>query len=108
MNSRMVPSEEQLIADLQSPKAEVRRKAAQELGGLTKGDEREVGALINVMQTDCDEWVREMAYWALCSPANLAILSQNPDWQTRMQMLIPGMRKRYKWWLNLLMRLKLR
>ena len=94
----MVLNEEQLIADLQSPKAEVRRKAARELGGLTTSDEREVGALIDVMQDDCDERVREMAYWALSSPANLAILSQHPDWQACIRSLRPEMRRGSKWW----------
>jgi len=60
----VVLSEEDLIADLQSPVVEVRRKAAEMLGVLSTGDEREVGALMDVMQNDCDEKVREMAYWA--------------------------------------------
>jgi HEAT repeat protein len=107
MNKTVILSEEDLIADLQSPQAEVRRKAARDLGVLTTGDEREVSALMDVMQNDGEVKVREMAYWALSSPANLAILSQHPDWQARV--LQPGYkkRKRPKWWTALLNRLKL-
>ena len=83
MDKTVTLREEDLIADLQSPEAEIRRKAAQALGYLTPGDDQEVNALIDVMQNDCEFKVREMAYWALSSPANLKILCQHPDWQAR-------------------------
>ncbi len=107
MDKTVTLREEDLIADLQSPEAEIRRKAAQELGYLTPGDDQEVNALIDVMQRDCEFKVREMAYWALSSPANLKILSQHPDWQARVLQSEPRKWKRPKWWVKLLTKLKI-
>jgi hypothetical protein len=106
MNKTVVLSEEELIAALQSSEAEMRRKAAEELGKLASSEDQEVSALVDVMTNDCEFKVREMAYWALSSPANLAILSQHPDWQARV--IPPGYRKRKrpKWWEVLLAKLK--
>jgi hypothetical protein len=106
MNKSVVRSEDNLIADLQSPEAEMRRKAARELGVLTTGDEREVGALMDVMQNDGEEKVREMAYWALSSPANLKILHRHPEWEARFQQPGPYKKKKPRWWVRWLMSLK--
>lgn len=106
MNKTMI-FEEELIAGLQSPDAEVRRKAAEQLGNLASGDEQEVSALIDVMHNDCEYKVREMACWALSSPANLKILSQHPEWEAQVQALGSGLRKKTPWWQSLLARLKL-
>lgn len=108
MNKKVLLSEEDLIADLQSSAVEVRRKAAEELGDLPTGDDREVSALMDILQNDCDTRVREMAYWALSSPANLVILSQHPNWEAQVHALGSGVRKKTPWWQNLLARLKLR
>lgn len=107
MQKSVVDSEEILLADLRSPEAEVRRKAAEELGYLAIGDDQEVNALIEVVQKDCEFQVREMAFWALSSPANLAILRQHPDWQDRVFPPGSNKRKRPKWWTALLTRLKM-
>lgn len=107
MDTRAVFSEGDPIADLQSPSAEVRRKAAERLGVLSTGDDREVSALMDVMQNDCDEKVRGMAYWALSSPANLKIISQHPDWQARLRPVEPTIRRKPCWWAALLKKLKI-
>jgi hypothetical protein len=98
MSRHTILSEEQLIADLQSPRVDVRRNAARELGSLATGDEREVSALVEVLQNDWNDTVREMAYWALSSPANLAILSQHPEWQACILPLRQERRRGPKWW----------
>ena len=107
MNQTMMLSEQDLIAELQSPEAEVRKKAARELGYLVSGDDQEASALMDVMQNDCDDKVREMAYWALSSPANLTILDQHPEWQARVQPAKGQIRKKTRWWLALISKLKI-
>jgi hypothetical protein len=108
MNGKVISNEAELLEELHSSEAEVRRKAAKELGVQVIGDDREVSALMDVMQNDRDVKVREMAYWALNSPANLKILSQHTDWQASVQILRPRVGEKPHWWLNMLLRLKLR
>jgi HEAT repeats len=99
MNGKVVSNEDELLKELQSSEAEARRKAAEELGNRAVGDDGEVSALMDVLLKDCDNKVREMAYWALSSSANLKILSQHPDWQARFLSFKPGIRrKKPKWW----------
>jgi HEAT repeat protein len=107
MNGKVISNEDELLEELQSFEAEIRRKAAEELGVLTAGDDREVSALMDIMQNDCDDKVREMAYWALSSPANLKILSQHPDWQAKVLQSKPKIRKGPKWWVALSQKIKI-
>jgi HEAT repeat protein len=106
MNGKVISNEDELLEELQSSEAEVRRKAAEELGVQAIGDDREVSALMDVMQNDSESKVREMAYWALSSPANLKILSQHPDWQARIRQPEPYTKNKPPWWVRLLMKLK--
>jgi hypothetical protein len=59
------------------------------------------------MQNDGEEKVREMAYWALSSPANQVVLSQHPNWQARIIPPVSRKRKYSKWWTALLAKLKI-
>jgi len=108
MNEQVISDEDELLEDLQSTEAAVRKKAAEELGYMTTSDDQEVIALMDVMQNDCEDKVREMAYWALSSPANLKIISQHPEWQARVHAPGSGVQKKMLWWQNLLVKLKLR
>jgi len=89
MNHTAISNEDELLAALQDPEPEVRRMAAHELGSMATGDEGEVKALIEVMEFDDEERVREMAYWALNSTANLDILHRHPKWEARVNPVEP-------------------
>jgi hypothetical protein len=104
MNGKILSNEDELLAALHDSEAEARRKAAKELGVLACSDCLKVIALLDVMQNDCEGKVREMAYWALSSPANQEILSQHPDWQSEVNPLKRQARKKLTRWLDFLKR----
>ena len=98
MNEKVISIEDALLAALQSPEPEVRRTATRELGAQTTSDEREVRALMDIMENDDEDRVREMAYWALNSPANLNILHRHPRWEARVNPARPEARTKPAWW----------
>jgi hypothetical protein len=98
MNHTGICNEDELLAALQDPEPEVRRLAARDLGSLPTGDEGEVKALIEVMEYDDEDRVREMAYWALNSPANLDILHHHPKWEAWVNPVKPVGQTKAGWW----------
>jgi ribosomal protein S27AE len=68
-----------LLKDLRMGPRESRRKAAQELGQLTKSSETVILPLVVARETDRDSSVREAAAEALCAPVHQTILQERSD-----------------------------
>jgi hypothetical protein len=83
MNRMVVTKEDELTTELHDSNTEVRQNAAKEMGILPISNDRFVIALLETMLNNCEFKVREMAYWALSSPANQEILNHHQDWQAR-------------------------
>jgi hypothetical protein len=106
MNRIVVSKEDELITELHDSNTGVRQNAAEEMRILTCSNDRFVIALLETMLNNCEFKVREMAYWALSSPANQEILNQHQDWRARINPPTQKLPQKTNWLISFLTRFK--